>query len=341
VSTVQYYQSNNNSSLPTPNSWNLAACVPKELLGSSGYLTRHQNQITSLSLVIDPVCSYEGDGLTPRLKLSKFKSLRTFSWRGLRSINDFSVLHDVLKNNSRGLKRLELDFINWDLVRTILNHSPNRNVELLDFGLFEWFKLACPHSDAPGVEVDLQSLRALSLSGSDFTLWRTFPPPPETPLAFNFSNLRTLALKRCQSIRRLLKLIVDSNLPIRLTSLKIYELELEDLSGDCSSIDTLPVFLQSFRGLQTLRLFIRPTVPYSAVLWDSILHHGSTLKELIHHEQSSHQEDDEKGLPWGTMQDDPAVTNGAISPLKLEYVGLCCSFSQLACSAINIRRQLH
>jgi hypothetical protein len=251
-------------------------------------------------------------------------------------MNDFSVLHDVLKNNSRGLKRLELGFINWDLVRTILNRSPNRSVELLDFGFFEWFKLAYPHyshSDAPGVEVDLQSLRALSLSGSDFTLWRA-SPPPETPLAFNFSNLRTLALKRCQGIRRLLKLILDSSLLIRLT-------RLEDLLGDCSSTDTLPVFLQSFRGLQTLRLFIRPIVPYSAVLWDSILHHGSTLKELIHHEQNSHHEDDEEGLPWGTMQESPAIMSGAISPLKLEYVGLCCSFSQLVCSAFNLKHQRH
>jgi hypothetical protein len=128
-------------------------------------------------------------------------------------MNDFSVLHDVLKNNSKDLKELELDFIYWDLVRSTFNRGAKRSVKLLDFSSFELFNPAYPHSDTPGAGVDLQSLRALSYN---FALWGTFPTPAETPLAFNFSNLRTLALKRCQYIRRLFKLVVGLNLPIRL-----------------------------------------------------------------------------------------------------------------------------
>src|ERR1700728_3108384 len=100
-------------------------------------------------------------------------------------MNDFSVLHDVLKNNSKDLKELELDFIYWDLVRPAFNRGAKRSVKLLDFSTFEWFNPAYPHSDAPGAGVDLQSLRALSYN---FALWRTLLAPAETPLAFNFSN---------------------------------------------------------------------------------------------------------------------------------------------------------
>jgi hypothetical protein len=65
-------------------------------------------------------------------------------------MNDFSVLHDVLKNNSKDLRELELDFICWDLVRPTFNRGAKRSVKLLDFSSFELFNAAYLHSDTPG-----------------------------------------------------------------------------------------------------------------------------------------------------------------------------------------------
>jgi len=59
-------------------------------------------------------------------------------------------------------------------------------------------------------------------------------------------------------------------------------------------------------------------------------YHESALKEPICHERNSQHEDNQLGLPWGTIQGGAYPMNGAIFSLKFKYLGLHYTFSPLA-----------
>lgn len=62
----------------SPGSWSLGICVPKRLLGSSGYLAQKQQNIETIRLVTDGKCRWaEEDNY--RLYLTAFPHLKSLS----------------------------------------------------------------------------------------------------------------------------------------------------------------------------------------------------------------------------------------------------------------------
>jgi hypothetical protein len=66
-------------------------------------------RLRTLSLITRGACGHSMDGGYP-VYLPAFRSLRSTSWTGVWSAEDFDALHDVLQGNSAHLTRLQLDF---------------------------------------------------------------------------------------------------------------------------------------------------------------------------------------------------------------------------------------
>jgi hypothetical protein len=90
----------------------MGTCVPIQILGEQGYLKNKQSSIESISLITGGACPINTDEQNP-IDLSTFRSLRDISWTGLVSLQEFDVLSCALNNNSKHLKKLQLNFVNW------------------------------------------------------------------------------------------------------------------------------------------------------------------------------------------------------------------------------------
>jgi hypothetical protein len=94
--------------------------------------------------------------------------------------------------------------------------------------------------------------------------------------------------------------------------------------------DLVSQFLRSFRGLRSLH--IRTNFCPSAYLWPILLHHRSTLRQLVYYDSRVDTPNGSDYMtPWKTSISEPdseLVPNENPS-LKLEYIGLHCTFSQL------------
>jgi hypothetical protein len=217
-----------------------------------------QAHIKSLSLTTDPKCWVSGDR-TVALELAKFHQLRAISWRGVSSVRDFSILRGLLQANANHLEELGLGLVEWSLGTARLS---------------AWDVL---QNSSDKKRITFPSLEALSLTGVSFNV-----AVSEMASAFNISGLCSLKLNKCPATRDLLKAITESGRPIRLTSLELVLGRDED--GDLGLLDLLLVFLQSFKGLEDLHLLIHGRLPIIEGFWGSVIHHQSTLKQLVYYE---------------------------------------------------------
>ena len=289
----------------------MGICVPAELLGTSGHLSMKQSQLKSLSLITDSECRLNLRNQFA-LSLAKFTALRSLSWRGIQSENDFLSLQGALMLNSQHLQSLELDLGDWALVEGCFRRSSGLDRdEPRNFLAWDVLKLAS--GDA---RMSFPSLQELSLSEVSFHLAAS-----EMALAFNFSGLRSLKLNRCLRVRALIEAVLQSGQPTQLTTL---ELVVE--SNYLGASDPLIPFLVSFRGLQDLHLLTNDC-KVNRELWESILHHRATLKQLVYHERPLEDGGvhDKLILPW----EKALSSRGDNLGFQLGYVGLCCSLSDL------------
>ncbi|KAJ6436229.1 hypothetical protein O9K51_11212 [Purpureocillium lavendulum] len=90
-------------------------CVPQELLGQGGYLPTYQKRLEHLCLVTGGDCAI--NALRPALALGDLKFLQGISWTGLRTKHDFAALGLALRANANHLRALDLDFIDWNIVK--------------------------------------------------------------------------------------------------------------------------------------------------------------------------------------------------------------------------------
>ena len=250
-------------------SWDLGMCIPENILGSEGYLTKQQTAIESLSLITSGKCHYSGRMQEEILILSNFPRLRKFSWKGLRSAEELNSLRGLFRSNFRVLEELELDFFDWETV-IIDKDCP-------------WFREAIPPHNSNGVVQQFISLKRLSLS--EFNLYRG---KEGITRAFNIGNLQSLTLRNCAGIFTFLSTIVDAGLVLRLKSLELIMSDIL-LEGSGSVESDLISFLQSFKGLEHFHLMLHTEDDdpkhWLSCYWNAILHHSSTLKRLIYHER--------------------------------------------------------
>ena len=259
-------------------SWDLGMCIPENILGSEGYLTKQQTAIESLSLITSGKCHYSVRVQEEILILSNFPRLRKFSWKGLSSTEELNSLRGLFRSNFRVLEELELDFFEWEAV-TI------DGVDTMDYSYEDgpsFPEAILPHNSDGAVQ-QFKSLKRLSLSEFEFEI-----STEQITRAFNIGNLQSLTLRNCPGIRTFLSTIMDAGLVLRLKSLELIMLD-RPIRRNGSIESPLISFLQSFKGLEHFHLMLRtgrsdPKQVLSSY-WNAILHHSSTLKRLIYHER--------------------------------------------------------
>jgi hypothetical protein len=160
------------------------------------------------------------------------------------------------------LEEVEIDLIDPDetevSLRTPLNQLARRYLEL----------------EQGGQSILFYSLRKLTLTGVCFRYGIE-----DISFAFNFFQLRSLKLGNCLDTNPLLDMLASSPQPMRLTS---FELNFTGQWDEQDELEPLVRFVKSFKGLEDLYIsfpaFASPTDEY----WESVLHHKSTLKRVVH-----------------------------------------------------------
>lgn len=260
-------------------SWDLGMCIPENIFGHEGYLTKKQTAIESLSLVTGTGFSENDTNDTVQtVVLSGFPKLRKFSWKGICQTEELDSLRDLLRCTHGTLEDLELDFIRWQDVT--IAELPSAGTWLEEKPSFE--ELILPRQSNGAVK-RFKSLTRLALSVLEFE-----DPPRKTIQAFNIWNLQSLKLHNCRRILNFLSTIVDSGVVLKI---KFLELIIDDYAVEHDGVLRSPLisFLKSFQGLKHLYLMLQADMlgpmDWPAHYWNSILHHNSTLRRFIYHER--------------------------------------------------------
>ncbi|PVH92243.1 hypothetical protein DM02DRAFT_677626 [Periconia macrospinosa] len=211
--------------------WALGTCIPREIIGCSGYLPLKQKLIESIRLITDGACDYNLNSQSPT-NLSDFTHLKKLSWSGLRSENDIETLQDTIKQVSHQLVELELNFINWSEVQAALFVDDDDSDTFFVRSILE-LPLQSTIRMFPALQV-------LSLSGLSFE-----SAAEEMASAFDFSSLRSLKMRLCSGWEEFLLCGSRLNRPTRLKCLEIQP----TLSNEVSAEGSISEFLRSFHGL--------------------------------------------------------------------------------------------
>ncbi|KAH7379649.1 hypothetical protein BKA64DRAFT_647968 [Cadophora sp. MPI-SDFR-AT-0126] len=94
-------------------SWELGTCIPREILGSEGYLPCEQTSLEAITLITGIGCPDETDGWNA-VDLSQFCALRRISWIGMQTDPYLQALRDALQKNSKHLTHLRLEHVPQD-----------------------------------------------------------------------------------------------------------------------------------------------------------------------------------------------------------------------------------
>ncbi|OWT42325.1 hypothetical protein VFPPC_18559 [Pochonia chlamydosporia 170] len=248
--------------------WDMGVCVPRQILGKNGYLPNNQSHLEYVRLVTDPTCVCNSH--TSPLALQELRCLKGISWTGLRTRPDLVALGLALQENAGHLEVLELDFIDWPLVRRHWNDLGD------DFGdFFDYALRVRPRS----TNRRYPALQKLSLSGLDLT-----PYFRGIAAAMDSVSLQSIAVHRCLGWELLLEHWIESHRPLSIKSLEIYQpLISEGISG--VEEQALRTFLENVSGLENLYLSL-PSPMGTKILWRTAVRHRATLRRFIYHARS-------------------------------------------------------
>ncbi|KAL3459039.1 hypothetical protein BJX64DRAFT_291582 [Aspergillus heterothallicus] len=88
--------------------WRIRACAPPPILGSRGYLRRHQRNIQTLDIRTSP-CA-EDVSPNRKLSISRFHNVRSLCWTGISTPNHIAALTEFLAASAHRLEELTLTF---------------------------------------------------------------------------------------------------------------------------------------------------------------------------------------------------------------------------------------
>lgn len=273
----------------------------------------------------------------PGVELSSFRRLLNFAWKGLRP-EHMEPLGVVLRNNSRHLKSLELDFCN--LIRFFRNNKDGQDksssttsdntsdngdgMDRTGVRKSRFFASNILGVDSKSPSLLFPNIRVLSLSHVPLT--RSMAP------VFSFDTLVSLRLRLCSCWDVFIKRVLKLNHPIRL---KMLEIQDSDAVSDDLGEDIILDFVNAFEGLE--ELFVCHPGPMSALeLWKVVAHRHTTLKALVCHQTTVVQDWSspvfgqvcdlaDMGIDGGEMRrirEDPS--KNPLTELDLEFIGLAC-----------------
>ncbi|KAH8650229.1 hypothetical protein BGZ60DRAFT_569554 [Tricladium varicosporioides] len=296
-------------------SWEMGTCIPSQIMGELGCIQNKQSSVETISLITGGSCSIN-TASDNSIDLSLFYSLRDISWTGLRSLQEFGTLSCALKNNSKHLKKLRLDFVNWseeDLDEDEYDNAGN-------FFAIQVLKLVAGPCEIMFPALATLSLSAVSLENMGKGLAH----------AFNLSRLSSLTLRHCPGSEEFLNAVIDSGQTIQLSSLEVACGLYDDDVALCAALSTL---IKSFQGLRDLFITLPAPVP-TLGLRRSMAHHKSTLarfvcrERTIDHDENSLFFEEEIDLldlsptPGDRVELDPSESYHPFAALNLECIGL-------------------
>jgi hypothetical protein len=259
-------------------SWTLGTCIPKEILGPSGYLPLKQTCIDSMALITAGACRCEANSQHP-IDLSTFDKLKRLSWNGLQSESHIQTLRNTLRRLSDQLVELDVGFRDFHKAKNVVfadeDHSDSSFARTI-LGLPSGIRARM----FPSIQV--LSLSAVSLTSSEV----------ETAYAFNFGSLRSMKLRFCPGWEKFLLNVRNSNQPIRLKSLEVQHTVSYD---EPASEEGLAGFLAAFEGLE--ELFLSSSHSMILDIWRATLHHKATLRRFVHHQRTVDDEGEECDVP--------------------------------------------
>jgi len=297
----------------------MGTCIPPEILGHSGYLQQKQQLIDSMRLFTSGSCSENRNGQCGII-LSSFPRLRKLLWSGLRSRNDIETLKDTLRQISDQIVEFELDFIDWDDVKSEFSLDTEDSDAFLVGNILE-----LPSKSTKRM---FPALQVLSLSSVSFR-----SGTKELAHAFDFSSLSSLKLYLCSGWEYFLRHGSDLSRPSRLKVLEIKT----TIDQEVEPVDSISNFLESFRGLE--HLAISTSSPTRMLeIWRAACHHRASLKAFAHHQQSINPDEpspggyDDPDLPdLSRSVFEEKMTEWTENPsqhplgeLNLEFLGLYC-----------------
>ncbi|OAQ60886.2 hypothetical protein VFPPC_01929 [Pochonia chlamydosporia 170] len=199
------------------------------------------------------------------------------SWTGLRTYSDFIALGLALQQNAHHLEALQLDFIDWELVK---EHWDDMDDDITDF--FRFVLRVRPQS----TELRFPAMEKLSLSGLDLTSHSC-----GVAYAVNAASLRSVTIRRCPGWELFLQQLIEPNCALNITSLEIYQpVGLLGIAEN-EEEEILRNFLESISGLESLYLSL-PSPTDTKALWRTAVRHKATLRRFIYHARSVNLDDE-------------------------------------------------
>ncbi|RYP13818.1 hypothetical protein DL765_006690 [Monosporascus sp. GIB2] len=242
-------------------SWEMGSCIPWDIMGHSGWLTRHQKNIESLTIVNGSQCPHRASSnKKPDFTLKPFRRLESFTYIGIVAGKEWIQVSMALRRNAPHLRRVELDLVwpgGWERPGIRASHA---------------FLSLTVHFDR-WTHTRYPALRELALSNGCFEDTSRLVP------AFAWENITSLSLVRCTGARAFMETLTNAS-SVRLR-LKTLELSSEAQDADPSEERVITSFLTSFRGLENLYLHVEAMLHDGS---DSILraasHHRDTLRRF-------------------------------------------------------------
>jgi hypothetical protein len=288
-------------------SWNLGTCIPETILGPEGDVATRHPSLKCLKLTTDPSCN-DGGGRN-EISLSSFRHIESFSWRAPNG-GDVHALSDAIKSNSKHLRILELDFIDWQNFMERLGYDDSDDEEVQR----DFFETDILRLDEQPFAPIFPALRELSLTEVSLT--------PAVALTINSNALKSLRIRKCPGWDHFLSGLGQTQPPLRLKTLEIQEhfsYEAED--------NAIEEFLKASEGLE--ELFMTRILYFESNLdrWGCLRGHESTLKRLVQDECWYWPNERIESPELRQSSEDPS--QHPFERFNLECIGLSCPSERL------------
>lgn len=284
--------------------WYLRTCVPHRILGSRGYLRRHQRNIKHL--VLKTKWCIESTDPSHKLSISRFHNVQSLSWTGIRTTNHYISLTDFFAANAHRLNELTID--SHFLRRSLVNWKELRKdwMKARNFFAFQVLKLQEDHKESL-----FPQLRKLSLRGVGFQYAHT-----EMAYAFQIHKLHALNLNSAHILGTVADIADNGMIPI-------FSLAIET-DEEWSRLDP-QFFALSMPNLEDV--FIRILAPDQTSLTShmrSIFAPGREIRRFVYH-RHLYVASDTAGV-WEPTVAPMVWDTGVVTLLgnaNLQCVGLC------------------
>ncbi|KAF9766324.1 hypothetical protein IL306_001279 [Fusarium sp. DS 682] len=257
-----------------------------------------------------------------KVDLLAFRQLHYLRWRG-PTFDNLKAFAAALKNNKAHLQTLELDIVEWQLMRMTLGyqnddqriHRP-RARDCMARGVFGL--------DTRSPRIAFPNLHTLILSHVPLTA--------TLAQAVDFETLRSLTIRLCPQWYDFVLEMTSRDIQVKLKKLEIQELWPKNDNEDeiCDEEDPVEALVNSFGGLEELYLDQVGDM-FSKYTWENVCAHGSTLKRFANHSRFYAEDLDDwtdlsdmmiKERDKELWRDDP--TSSPFYELNLDFLGLSC-----------------